>query len=244
MEEGNFATLPLLPQLKTKRKQVGRACANCRKSKTACSETRPCSRCVSHNVPDQCVDAPRKRRTKISAESDLNLVRVPKPRRTKQNKSPTQVKNELMDVDMMQGNKDDKDILMESCEKIQHFEFQQHLQQLQQQQQEKLEKLEKLEKQENISNNKFEEDKDGDSAMLFDIPYISDSTHFLQENHHNNNNNNNNNNHASQSFGSTGSLSDFLENRNNPSLESLIVNVVGDIKKEKDKGFVVISAGV
>ena len=155
MEEGNFATLPLLPQLKTKRKQVGRACANCRKSKTACSETRPCSRCVSHNVPDQCVDAPRKRRTKISAESDLNLVRVPKPRRTKQNKSPTQVKNELMDVDMMQGNKDDKDILMESCEKIQHFEFQQHLQQLQQQQQEKLEKLEKLEKQENISNNKF-----------------------------------------------------------------------------------------
>lgn len=49
---------------KTKRKQVGIACSNCRRSKTACDEFRPCTRCVSRGMGDACVDAPKKRRAK------------------------------------------------------------------------------------------------------------------------------------------------------------------------------------
>ena len=35
---------------KRKRKQVKIACTNCRKSKTACSNNRPCNRCITHNL--------------------------------------------------------------------------------------------------------------------------------------------------------------------------------------------------
>ena len=98
----------------------------------------------------------------------------------------------------------------------------------------------------NNNNDKFEcEDEeamdDQPSNLLFDIPFITDSTHFLQENNNNNANNHASGSNANPSFGSTGSLSDFLETRNNnPSLESLIVNVVGDIKKKKENSYVVI----
>ena len=45
-----------------KRRQVGRACSNCRRSKTACADVRPCPRCVSHGLAECCVDAPKKRK--------------------------------------------------------------------------------------------------------------------------------------------------------------------------------------
>lgn len=54
---------PMSPT-KPKRKQVGRACSNCRHSKTACDESRPCSRCVARGMGATCVDAPKKKRTK------------------------------------------------------------------------------------------------------------------------------------------------------------------------------------
>jgi len=49
---------------KQRRKQVDRACNNCRRSKTACSIERPCKRCCTHGLQDSCFDAPRKRRSK------------------------------------------------------------------------------------------------------------------------------------------------------------------------------------
>merc|ERR1711915_194834 len=47
-----------------RRKQVKSACSNCRKSKTACCDQRPCRRCISLGLADSCVDVPRKRREK------------------------------------------------------------------------------------------------------------------------------------------------------------------------------------
>jgi len=49
-----------------RRKQVKSACTNCRKSKTACSNQRPCRRCVGLGLESSCVDLPRKRREKKS----------------------------------------------------------------------------------------------------------------------------------------------------------------------------------
>jgi hypothetical protein len=54
---------------KNKRKQVSKACESCRRSKVACSNERPCARCVSHGIADQCVDHLRKRK-RISASTD------------------------------------------------------------------------------------------------------------------------------------------------------------------------------
>lgn len=67
-------SMPVLSAQKTelprvKRKQVERACANCRRSKTACSSSRPCHRCIKLDIADSCVDAPRKRRTVRKAGS-------------------------------------------------------------------------------------------------------------------------------------------------------------------------------
>eukprot|EP01094_Clydonella_sp_ATCC50884_P023136 TRINITY_DN547_c0_g1_i4.p1 TRINITY_DN547_c0_g1~~TRINITY_DN547_c0_g1_i4.p1 ORF type:complete len:702 (-),score=206.96 TRINITY_DN547_c0_g1_i4:84-2027(-) len=42
---------------KRKRQQVKAACANCRRSKTACDEVRPCTRCLNRGW--ECVDAPK-----------------------------------------------------------------------------------------------------------------------------------------------------------------------------------------
>jgi len=52
------------PAKRKRRKQVERACSNCRRSKTACSSERPCKRCTGHGIESTCIDAPRKRRAK------------------------------------------------------------------------------------------------------------------------------------------------------------------------------------
>eukprot|EP01129_Flabellula_baltica_P014822 TRINITY_DN7218_c0_g1_i1.p1 TRINITY_DN7218_c0_g1~~TRINITY_DN7218_c0_g1_i1.p1 ORF type:complete len:297 (-),score=44.69 TRINITY_DN7218_c0_g1_i1:62-952(-) len=46
----------------TKRKQVKRACTNCRKKHTACDDERPCQQCVRSGCADTCRDSPRKKR--------------------------------------------------------------------------------------------------------------------------------------------------------------------------------------
>lgn len=56
---------------KQPRKQVKSACSNCRKSKTACSSSRPCTRCVSHGL--SCQDLPRKQRERKKNDGKLNL---------------------------------------------------------------------------------------------------------------------------------------------------------------------------
>lgn len=45
------------PRRKRKRQQVKAACANCRRSKTACDDVRPCTRCLSRGW--ECVDPPK-----------------------------------------------------------------------------------------------------------------------------------------------------------------------------------------
>lgn len=67
-------TVPVKP----KRKQVGRACSNCRHSKTACDEARPCTRCVARGMGATCVDAPKKRRTR-----KVNTDKPPPPKKQK-----------------------------------------------------------------------------------------------------------------------------------------------------------------
>lgn len=46
-----------------KRKQVKRACTNCRTAKTGCSNSRPCKRCLSLKIGHLCSDAPPKKKT-------------------------------------------------------------------------------------------------------------------------------------------------------------------------------------
>jgi len=49
-------------QRRPKRKQVKRACSNCRKSHSGCNDLRPCSRCVENGLEATCADVPRKKR--------------------------------------------------------------------------------------------------------------------------------------------------------------------------------------
>ncbi|EFA83019.1 fungal Zn2-Cys6 binuclear cluster domain-containing protein [Heterostelium album PN500] len=45
-------------------KRVRRACLNCRNSKVACDQQRPCTRCVKQEIGHTCYDLPRKKREK------------------------------------------------------------------------------------------------------------------------------------------------------------------------------------
>lgn len=49
-------------QKRPKRKQVKRACSNCRKSHSGCDDLRPCSRCIDNGLESSCADVPRKKR--------------------------------------------------------------------------------------------------------------------------------------------------------------------------------------
>eukprot|EP01126_Amoeba_proteus_P048991 TRINITY_DN5698_c0_g1_i17.p1 TRINITY_DN5698_c0_g1~~TRINITY_DN5698_c0_g1_i17.p1 ORF type:complete len:107 (-),score=4.28 TRINITY_DN5698_c0_g1_i17:71-391(-) len=53
----------------SKRKQVRKACAACAAAHVACSETRPCYRCVKRGI--QCVDRERKKRRKGDGEDGM-----------------------------------------------------------------------------------------------------------------------------------------------------------------------------
>jgi len=43
---------------------VKRACTNCKKAHSACTEERPCKRCVQLGIAHECVDAERKKSSK------------------------------------------------------------------------------------------------------------------------------------------------------------------------------------
>lgn len=53
---------------KGKRKQVGRACAQCAAAHVACSEHRPCTRCSKRGIP--CQDRERKRRRRLEHDEE------------------------------------------------------------------------------------------------------------------------------------------------------------------------------
>jgi len=55
-----------------KRKQVKKACVNCRKSHSACDVERPCRRCIETNQADNCFDIPRKNKAKKQKITDLS----------------------------------------------------------------------------------------------------------------------------------------------------------------------------
>jgi len=55
-----------------KRKQVKKACANCRRSHSACDVERPCRRCIETNQADNCFDIPRKNKAKKQKITDLS----------------------------------------------------------------------------------------------------------------------------------------------------------------------------
>ncbi|KAF0979928.1 hypothetical protein FDP41_001081 [Naegleria fowleri] len=58
---------------KTPRKPyVKRACVNCKQSHAACDDSRPCKRCVSLKIEDQCVDAVRKKPSNSQKRKDMN----------------------------------------------------------------------------------------------------------------------------------------------------------------------------
>eukprot|EP01120_Amphizonella_sp_Union-15-10_P001227 TRINITY_DN11279_c0_g1_i1.p1 TRINITY_DN11279_c0_g1~~TRINITY_DN11279_c0_g1_i1.p1 ORF type:complete len:347 (-),score=49.45 TRINITY_DN11279_c0_g1_i1:80-1120(-) len=54
---------PVSPEnSRRKRKQVKKACTNCRKAHSACDAQRPCNRCKKYNLESTCVDHQRKKR--------------------------------------------------------------------------------------------------------------------------------------------------------------------------------------
>eukprot|EP01088_Endostelium_zonatum_P014695 TRINITY_DN331_c0_g1_i1.p1 TRINITY_DN331_c0_g1~~TRINITY_DN331_c0_g1_i1.p1 ORF type:complete len:449 (-),score=107.38 TRINITY_DN331_c0_g1_i1:244-1590(-) len=53
----------------TKRKQVKRACSNCRKAHAGCDENRPCRRCVGGGKENSCKDVPRKKRSRSRTDT-------------------------------------------------------------------------------------------------------------------------------------------------------------------------------
>jgi len=55
---------PKVPITK-RRKQAKKACLHCRRTKTGCSDERPCKRCVTLGIGDTCRDAPKKDKTVI-----------------------------------------------------------------------------------------------------------------------------------------------------------------------------------
>lgn len=63
-----------------KRKQVKRACLNCRIAHTCCDDYRPCRQCVRLGIAHACVDADyhHKKRKKRNSTNELILVKKPK----------------------------------------------------------------------------------------------------------------------------------------------------------------------
>lgn len=50
--------------MRSKRRQVKNACTNCQKACKKCDDARPCLRCVTYGIFDNCVDSQRKERKK------------------------------------------------------------------------------------------------------------------------------------------------------------------------------------
>lgn len=61
-----------------KKRQVSLACSNCRTSKTACNDERPCRRCIRKGISNTCVDAAKKKRVgKTSPARQGNVPILP-----------------------------------------------------------------------------------------------------------------------------------------------------------------------
>lgn len=60
--------------IKKKRKHVKIACTNCRKAKAACSNERPCKRCVTYKIDSACVDSERKKPFSVSEGNYLEIL--------------------------------------------------------------------------------------------------------------------------------------------------------------------------
>jgi len=66
-------------QRRPKRKQVKRACTNCRKSHSGCDDLRPCSRCTDNGLEASCEDVPRKKRAtrrKMPSDSTTDMGEI------------------------------------------------------------------------------------------------------------------------------------------------------------------------
>ena len=60
-QSGRRSRIPIRkPKLKGTTRAVKQACNNCRRAKAACSEERPCARCVQHSLADTCCDEPKR----------------------------------------------------------------------------------------------------------------------------------------------------------------------------------------
>lgn len=56
-----------------RRKQVKKACTNCRQAHARCDDMRPCSRCVKHGIGQFCHDAKTKKRGR-KAQSEESMI--------------------------------------------------------------------------------------------------------------------------------------------------------------------------
>jgi len=79
-----------------RRNQVSRACSNCRKTHAACDNERPCTRCVTHNQSETCVDVPRKKRVNkkqknMNEESTSSQSPSSSSPNTQSNQSPSSI---------------------------------------------------------------------------------------------------------------------------------------------------------
>jgi hypothetical protein len=82
LEQNNFlqnqTNINLLPKLPKKRRAISRkACDNCRKAHSCCTDFRPCKRCISLQI--ECQDTPSKKRGRKKKftqnnPTDLNLI--------------------------------------------------------------------------------------------------------------------------------------------------------------------------
>ncbi|KAL9642142.1 hypothetical protein ABK040_007147 [Willaertia magna] len=73
---------------KKRRNQAKSACENCRKAHTACSDNKPCARCVKLGIP--CVEAPKKKQKMLKVQSNSSVVSVSSTTTTN---TPTSVTN-------------------------------------------------------------------------------------------------------------------------------------------------------
>jgi hypothetical protein len=65
------------PVKKRARSNTSEACTTCRESKVRCDEARPCSRCVSRNCSDTCVDWRKPSKVAKTSESDSERLNEP-----------------------------------------------------------------------------------------------------------------------------------------------------------------------
>lgn len=79
----NFHIIPILLKFlnftnffeenQKKRKRVQSACTHCQKSHSSCDDERPCRRCISKGLEDQCKDGIRKRRGRKMKEDENQI---------------------------------------------------------------------------------------------------------------------------------------------------------------------------